>query len=362
MTSLADRIFPSGDPRDGYILRLELVGSWESQFVGLGRLTAFLTPRLLAEAHAVDDMGINVVFLQRHRVEVGLKLILERAQATAVGDHNIDALWKRCDRACGAAGFSSSWQTFADDQKDYAYLLNRVDPGAATFRYPVDKHNQPWKREQVDLAELERTGAAFQQDVVALVRELATAEPLPVTAEEAVQTADELQSLVARCRGLMRVSREIVDELRRQTDALSSLSPRPLVAQRDTGRDGYAALAAVAEVTEPLAARAQDLLDRIVTIYGIELPPAPLSRPLEPAPMLNPFSPPETIKAAQDAQIKWFVDHFVQEIRPLTEAVNAVYRRSQAWSTPAAHQIYLDVKRFRSRLITSEAQRKESPS
>ena len=362
MTSLADLIFPSGDPRDGYILRLELIGSWESQFLGLGRLTAFLTPRLLAEAHAVDDMGINVVFLQRHRVEVGLKLVLERAQATAVGDHSIDALWTRCEQACVAAGFSSQWQTFADSQKDYAYLLNRVDPGAATFRYPVDKQNQPWKRGQVDLAELERTGAAFQQDIVALVRELATAEPLPVTAEEAVEAADELRSLVAGCRSVMRVSRESIDELRRHADALTALGPIRRHAGRDIGRDSYAALAAVAEVTEPLAARTQDLLDRIVATYDIELPPEPPSRSIGPAPMLNPFSPSETMKAAQDAQIKWFVDHFVQEIRPLTQAVNAVYRRSRDWSAPAARQIHLDVTRFRSRLSTSEAQRRESSS
>lgn len=361
VTSLADLIFPSGDPRDGYILRLELVGSWESQFLGLGRLTAFLTPRLLAEAHAVDDIGINVVFLQRHRVEVGLKLLLERAQATAVGDHKIDVLWKRCEQACDAAGFSSQWQKFADAQKDYADIFNRVDPGAATFRYPVDKHNQPWRRGQVDLAELERTGAAFQQDVVALVRELASAEPLPVTVKEAVQAADELRALAAGCRNVMRVSRETVDELRRQADALSSLSP-VLRAQRDTGRDSYAALAAVAEVSEPLAARAQDLLDRIVATYSVELPPEPPSRPIGPAPKLNPFSPPETIKAAQDAQIRGFVDDFVQAIRPLTQAVNAVYRRSQDWSTPAARQIHLDVTRFRSRLITPEAQRGESSS
>lgn len=357
---MADLIFPSGDPGDGHILRLELVGSWESQFLGLGRLTAFLTPRLLAEAHAVDDMGINVVFLQRHRVEVGLKLILERAQATAVGDHKIDALMKRCDQACTAVGFSSEWKRFAGAQKGYADLLDRVDPGAATFRYPVDKHNQPWKRGQVDLAALERAGAAFQRDVVTLVRELATAEPLPVTGEEAAQAADELRSLVARCRDMMRVSRETVDELRRQADALSSLTPIPRGAQRGTGRDSYVALAAVAEVTEPLVARAQDLLDRLVATYSIELPAEPPSRPIGPAPMLNPFSPPETIKAAQDAQIKWFVDRFVQEIRPLSQAVNAVFRRSQGWSTPAARQVHLDVTRLRSRLITPEAQRAES--
>lgn len=356
VTSLGDSIFPSGDPRDGYILRLELVGSWESQFLGLGRLTAFLTPRLLAEAHAVDDMGINVVFLQRHRVEIGLKLILERAQATPVGDHRIDSLWKRCVHACMEAGFSPQWQNFDSAQKDFAYLLDRVDPGAATFRYPVDKHNQPWKRGQVDLAELEQTGAAFEHDVLTLVRDLATAEPLPVTAEEAVQAVDELRSLIDGCRGMMRASREIVDELRRQTDALKVLRPTPREDRLD-GRDSYAALAAVAEVTEPLATRAEDLLNRIVATYGIDLAPTPPPPPIEPAPVLNPFSPPEKIKATQDAQIKWFVDHFVREIRPLSQAVNAVHRRSEDWSTPAARQIHLDVTRFRSRLGASEAQR-----
>ena len=351
-----DLIFPSGDPRDGYILRLALVGSWESQFLGLGRLTAFLTPRLLAEAHAVDDMGLNVVFLQRHRVEVGLKLILERAQATPVGDHRIDQLWKRCTQACMKAGFSSQWQKFDDAQKEFAYLLDRVDPGAATFRYPVDKHNQPWKRGQVDLAEMEQAGAAFEDDVLGLVRELATAEPLPVTAEEAVQAVGELQSMIEGCRGMMRSSRETVDELRRQADVLKALTPKPRASRPDTGSDSYEALAAVAEVTEPLATRAQDLLDRIVAAYGIELTPASSPPPIGPAPMLNPFSPPEKLKATQDVQIKWLVDHFVREIHPLAQAVNAVHRRSENWSTPAARQIHLDVTRFRSRLTVSGPQ------
>jgi hypothetical protein len=139
MASVADLIFPSGEPRDGNILRLELVGSWESQFLGLGRLVAFLTPRLLEEAFAVDDIGVNVVFLQRHRVEVGLKLILERMGATAVGGHGIAALWRRCDLACAEAQFSSQWEAFDRARREFADLVDRVDPGAATFRYPVDR-------------------------------------------------------------------------------------------------------------------------------------------------------------------------------------------------------------------------------
>jgi hypothetical protein len=50
MPSLADSIFPGGEPRDGYILRLELVGSWESQFLGLGRLTRFITQHRVPSA------------------------------------------------------------------------------------------------------------------------------------------------------------------------------------------------------------------------------------------------------------------------------------------------------------------------
>jgi len=36
--SLAERIFPGGPPRDGHILRLDLVESWESQLLGVERM------------------------------------------------------------------------------------------------------------------------------------------------------------------------------------------------------------------------------------------------------------------------------------------------------------------------------------
>jgi len=75
-STLSDDVFPKGPPRDGLIARTEYVGSWESQFRGVGRHTAFLSRYLLSFSAAVDDIALDVVFLQRHRVEVGLKLIL----------------------------------------------------------------------------------------------------------------------------------------------------------------------------------------------------------------------------------------------------------------------------------------------
>ena len=351
MPTLADLIFPGGEPRDGNILRLELVGTWESQFLGLGRLTAFLTPRLLEEAYAADDMGLYVVFLQRHRVEVGLKLILERMGTTAVGSHNIDALWNRCDQASTEAHLSSQWDAFDRAQQDFVYLLDRVDPGAATFRYPVDLKNQPWKRGQVDLVELEKAGAAFQNDLLALVREAAAAEPMPIAEEEATEVAEELRSLVGRCRSLMRTNREIAEDFFQQMDAMRALNPSSRKRLPDPRRAGVPEFEALAEVTEPLASSVEDLLERVIDTYEVELAPPSAPRPIDPAPRLTPFDPPARQAEARKAQIEWFVDHLVREVRPLTEAVDAVCSRSKSWETPVARQIHLDVMRFRSRLL-----------
>jgi hypothetical protein len=350
MSSLSDSIFPGGEPRDGHILRLELVASWESQFLGLGRLTRFIIPRLLGEAAAVDDMGVNIVFLQRHRVEVGLKLILERAGGELIDKHNIDVLWDRCAQACSDAGFSALWDDFDLAQKEFGATLNLVDPGASTFRYPVDRRNQPWRRGPVDLARLEEAGAAFERDLLALIRELAAAEPLPIAPHVAPEAAEELRSLIAGCNGMVDTPREVTVQLRQQLEVVRSLIPGPRAAGSGPDDDGFPELEAISDVTEPLAGRLQDLLDRIVSTYGLDLDQVAPVEPVGPAPRLVPFASPAQVKKMQDAQIRWFVDQLVKELRPLAKAVEAVYHRSESWSTPAARQIHLDVARFRSRL------------
>jgi hypothetical protein len=161
--TLRDDIFPSGPLRDGTIIRAQLVETWESQLLGLGRLTAFLTERLEKESFAIDDMALYVVFLQRHRVEVGLKLILERAGASIPTTHKLEPLLQACKTAVEAAGFTSEGQRFASAQASYVQLVAQIDPGAATFRYPVDTAQQPWARDEyVDLDAFERAGAGFR--------------------------------------------------------------------------------------------------------------------------------------------------------------------------------------------------------
>ena len=84
---------------------------WADAFLGLGALTHWMTPKL-CELHAeVDYGGAMVVFLQRHRVELGLKTLLDYAGAGAKNGHNLDSLW----RACAAAlepEHPSAWGAF----------------------------------------------------------------------------------------------------------------------------------------------------------------------------------------------------------------------------------------------------------
>jgi hypothetical protein len=99
---------------------------------------------------------------------------------------------------------------------------------------------------------------------------------------------------------------------------------------------------------------AEELLGRLVSPYGIAPPPPPVAPPIEPLPQPNPFDPPVKLRETFDAQMKWFADHVIREFRPLTEAVNAVHRRSESGEEPVARQVHLDVARFRSRLVRTQ--------
>ena len=346
-----DDIFPVGPARDGKILRLGLVGTWESQLVGLRRLTAFLTPRLLTQSHAVDDMGLYLVFLQRHRVEVALKLILERAKAPIPVDHQIMRLFGQCEDACRAVGIAKAWDSFAGAQQPFAELIDEVDPGAATFRYPVDKKAQPWaRREHVDLEALETAGCAFHDDVNGLVAALATLEPPPVEATKAPEAMKKLTELAAHCRRFISWQDEVMGALRNQSQDLARFTGQRFRPQ--TG-DAIQGLTAVTEVSLALGDRAEALRDHIGATYGLVAPAVSDPPTFVEPPRLVPLSRPKVLMAAQDAQIRWIVDGLIEHVSPLTRAVADVAALSGDWDGHAARQLHVDVVRFRSRLMNS---------
>ena len=147
---------------------------WVDAFLGLGALMHWLTPRL-GELHAqLDYAGAAVVFLQRHRIELGLKTLLDCAGAQPADyNHSLDKLWAACAAALRPK-HPVAWDAFAHGHYEFVEEVGKIDPGSFTFRYPVDKSGVPVERPIfVDPVVLESAGAAFEEGVEMWVHLLA---------------------------------------------------------------------------------------------------------------------------------------------------------------------------------------------
>lgn len=343
---LRSQIFPPGPPADGNIIRTEWVGTWESQLRGLGRLTTFLTDRLLSESFAVDDMALYVVFLQRHRVEVGLKLILERAQASAIpGTHKLQPLVGAAKGAVMAAGLIAPWDRFEQAQDEYIGLVDEIDEGAATFRYPVDRNQQPWPRESyVDLPAFEQAGATFQEDVLGLVDALAQLEPLPVTATDAEPAARELRELASACRQMVTVTEHLIGGVQAQSRRFAGRAPLSATTEFATRASD-----AVTETSREVADRADRMRARIENAYGVTLEPESPMPPLPPVPQLGLVRTPADTNAQLQEMMRLVAVTTAAWLRRLMAAMDAVDTRSASWTAPYARQLHAEVARLRSR-------------
>lgn len=351
--TLEDRIFPPGPPRDGHIARTALVGSWESQFIGIGRLTSFVSSRLLDQSHAVDDLSLSVMYLQRHRVEVGLKLLLERAGEQIPLRHDIKILLDACADACTTVGLSDAWRTFAVSQQDYIGLMHGADPSSTAFRYPVGTSRRAsYRRELIDIEELEKAGGRFEGSLLVLVRGLAWLEPLPIGVDQHEVVATELRELIRTCRDVVRTRQRLMNRLRAENDRAFWRSRR----RRREGAEDWAA-AALDDVTTALADRAESMLERLASTGEPTSPPSAETMSRSDIPRLDLSRPQASWPAQIRAQERWMVDEQMASMRPLMRAVAAVQRRSVGWSTPAARQLHLDVARFNARLSRAEAEK-----
>lgn len=344
--ALRDDIFPSGQPRDGTIIRAQLVGTWESQLLGLGRLTAFLTERLEKESFAIDDMALYVVFLQRHRVEVGLKLVLERAGASIPSSHKLEPLLQSCKGAVEAVGFAPAWHSFAGAQTAYVRLVGQIDPGAATFRYPVDTAQQPWARvDYVDLDAFEKAGVEFQGALLGLVEDLASLEPLPIDTADAETVARELRELSRACRRMADVSDHMLNQVRNQ----GPLPGRALMSAAGVG--GLRASHAVSENARDIATRADRMRMRIENAHGVTLEPEAPEASMPALPAITFAVDPRAVAAQATALMKAVADAMIEFLPPLSAAIEAVETRSACWSTPYARQLHDEVRRLQSRMF-----------
>jgi hypothetical protein len=349
--TLADDIFPKGSPRDGLIARTEYVGSWKSQFRGLGRHTAFLSKYLLKFSAAVDDIAIDVVFLQRHRVEVGLKLILERASATIPRSHDIADLAERCKRSLDALGRSDLAAQFATETTEFVQLMHESDPGSFAYRYPVDTKQEPATRHPyVDLKELEVGGSRFQASILTIIDALTADEPVPIADEEVDSTASEAEALLRAIRSNRAFWTQTYSEIVGNRDKLVTLTGRRI--EDDQAPTQKAAADEYMELFTALEPQLLLLLRRLEPRRQTAAVPADIEPgPITPLPQIT-IGTPQVVNTQLHSLMRAFVDGLAPRMFELKRTLMLLRNRTESWQSPADLQLHADLGRFASRLMS----------
>ena len=147
---IREEIFPS-ERREAYV-QTEWSKGWGYAGIGYREAARLLTKERLTFGASIDQTGLAIFFLQRHRVELALKeLLVERGVGIGgiKSQHSLVALWYACKELVGAE--TVEWQQI-DSGSELVAVLDDADPGSYTFRYPVDKHGTENGRPQfIDL-------------------------------------------------------------------------------------------------------------------------------------------------------------------------------------------------------------------
>lgn len=348
MNSPAERIFPPPPARDGHIVRTQFVGSWEAQFRGTGRLTAFITDHLLRFSAALDDAGLSLVYMQRHRLELGLKLLLERSGAAGdaiAAGHDLAKLQAVCETVIGSGTHAERWKQFRAEHDPLIQLISEVDRQSIVFRYPVGRDQRPLTRPPlIDLEELERATSSFHASVDSLVDHFAREEGLEIDAEEQMAAAEELEAAIRA----IRTSRAVINAM---DNAVAELHDQVRIGPK-MADPVDAKTAEVLSSREEHFARADALL--VPLTRSLELIRGRPEAEIEPDPLPQPprgsLRHPLEIKKQLDETIEWVAKVVGESVGELGRALRAVYERSEYWPGIAARQLHEDLGGFLTRI------------
>lgn len=158
-----EEIFPAERRRE--YAQTEWSGGWTSGASGFGYAAECLTEQARSFGATIDQAGLAVFFLQRHRVEMVLKDLLIFLKVGFKPNHSLQYLWGLCERPFEKSELLD-WSELEAEQGEFVGALISVDDGAATFRFPVDQDGREVERPAfVDLAALNRHTAAFEHGV-----------------------------------------------------------------------------------------------------------------------------------------------------------------------------------------------------
>ncbi|HEX6752451.1 MAG TPA: hypothetical protein VF093_02520 [Solirubrobacterales bacterium] len=137
--SIRDEIFPAERRRD--YVQTEWAQGWTAGAAGFGYAAEFLTKHARSFGATIDQAGLAVFFLQRHRIELILKDLLGFLDVDFPATHSLRRLWELCNQGF-AVSDGLSWAEFEKQNGEFVEALIAVDDGAATFRFPVDRDGE----------------------------------------------------------------------------------------------------------------------------------------------------------------------------------------------------------------------------
>lgn len=150
-------------------MQTEWAGGWVYAVVGFGSAARMLTEERAKMHASVDQIGLAVFYLQRHRVELVMKQALvdlgkDPVEVTELG-HNLAALWRTLGEVVSARG-PSHWRDLGGRFGDFVAAIHRADEGSFAYRYPIDKKGAGAKRAPfIDLEALERYAEDFESGI-----------------------------------------------------------------------------------------------------------------------------------------------------------------------------------------------------
>jgi hypothetical protein len=155
--SLQDEIFPSERHPD--YVQTEWSRGWGYGSIGFADAARFLTEHRARFHASIDQVGLVVFYLQRHRVELALKELLVAHKvdlSTIKSPHSLRALWNVCGGAISAVD-KQSWDYLDAAGTEVVSVLDSVDPDSAAFRYPENRKGEEHVRPKfIDLGALEK--------------------------------------------------------------------------------------------------------------------------------------------------------------------------------------------------------------
>lgn len=131
--TLEEEIFPSG--QHVRLVQTRWTDGWEGVASGFAGAAKLLTDNRSQFGATIDQVGLAIIYLQRHRVEIAMKSLLFTCTGNVKRGHNLCTLWNECKKTIGPS--SEAWTDLARNTELVA-LLQKHDGRSTTFRYPAD--------------------------------------------------------------------------------------------------------------------------------------------------------------------------------------------------------------------------------